>query len=59
MKSYCELLNGDSKNMKKVNSKIVAVAFVLLTLLAGGLAAKQAIAPGTGGVGIDPNPDPV
>ncbi|NPE06850.1 MAG: hypothetical protein GNW80_01090 [Asgard group archaeon] len=45
--------------MKKMNSKIVAVAFVLLTLLAGGLAAKQAIAPGTGGVGIDPNPDPV
>ena len=26
--------------MKKVNSKIVAVAFLLLTLLAGGLAAK-------------------
>ncbi|NPE06852.1 MAG: hypothetical protein GNW80_01100 [Asgard group archaeon] len=43
--------------MKKMNSKIVAVAFVLLTLLAGGLAAKQAIAPGNGGFGPDPNSD--
>ncbi len=43
--------------MKKVNSKIIAVAFVLLTQLAGGLAAKHAIAPGTGGWGADPNPD--
>ncbi|MHA1122241.1 MAG: hypothetical protein ACTSQ3_06490 [Candidatus Heimdallarchaeota archaeon] len=42
--------------MKKMNSKIVAVAFVLLTLLAGGLAAKQAIAPGNGGFAPDPNP---
>ena len=40
-----------------MNSKIVAVAFVLLTLLAGGLAAKQAIAPGNGGFGPDPNSD--
>ncbi len=45
--------------MKKMNSKIVAVAFVLLTLLAGGIAAKEAIAGGNGGVGVDPNPDPV
>lgn len=44
--------------MKKVNSRIVAVAFVLLTLLAGGLAAKHAIAPGNGGVCPDVNPDP-
>jgi hypothetical protein len=51
--------NGDSKNMKKVNSKIVVVAFVLLTLLAGGFAAKQAIAGGNGGVGVNPNPDPI
>ncbi len=43
--------------MKKVNSKIVAVAFLLLTLLAGGIAAKQAIAPGNGGVCPDPNPN--
>ena len=44
--------------MKKVNSRVVAVAFLLLTLLAGGLAAKQAIAPGAGGGwGPDPNPD--
>ena len=42
--------------MKKINGKIVAVAFLLLTLLAGGLAAKQAIAPGNGGVCPDPNP---
>ena len=41
--------------MKKVNSKIVTVAFLLLTLLAGGLAAKQAIAPGNGGFGPDYN----
>jgi len=43
--------------MKKMNSKIVAVAFVLLTLLAGGLAAKQVIAGGNGGFGPDPNGD--
>jgi len=43
--------------MKKVNSKIVAVAFLLLTLMAGGLTAKYAIAPGNGGVCADPNPD--
>ena len=43
--------------MKKMNAKIVAVAFVLLTLLAGGLVAKQAIAPGNGGVCPDPHPD--
>ena len=43
--------------MKKMNSKIVAVAFLLLTLLAGGLAAKHAIAPGNGGFKPDPNGD--
>jgi len=44
-------------NMKKVNSRIVAVAFVILTLLAGGLAAKQAIAGSNGGFAPDPNSD--
>ena len=43
--------------MKKMNSKIVAVAFLLLTLLAGGFAAKQAIAGGNGGFAPDPNGD--
>jgi len=43
--------------MKKVNSKIVAVAFLLLALLAGGLSAKQAIAGGNGGFKPDPNGD--
>lgn len=45
--------------MKKINSRIVVVVFVFLTLLVGGLSAKQAIAPsgfgqgdaGTGGGG--------
>ena len=56
-KSLLNLLSGDSKNMKKINSRIIAAAFVLLTLLAGGLAAKQAVAPGSGGWYLDPNPD--
>ena len=43
--------------MKKVNSKVVTVAFLLLTLLAGGLAAKQVIAGGNGGFKPDPNGD--
>ena len=43
--------------MKKFNIKLVSIALFLLTLLAGGLAAKHAIAPGTGGWGADPNPD--
>ena len=43
--------------MKKVNTRIVAVAFLLLTLLAGGLAAKQVIAGGNGGVEPDLEPD--
>ncbi len=43
--------------MKKVNIKFVLIALFLLTLLAGGLAAKHAIAPGSGGWGSDSNPD--
>lgn len=43
--------------MKKMNIKIVSVAFLLLTLLAGGLAAKHAIAGGNGGVEPDLDPD--
>jgi hypothetical protein len=43
--------------MKKISIKIVAVAFVLLTLLAGGLSAKHVIAGGNGGVCPDPNPN--
>ena len=43
--------------MKKINIKLVSIALFLLTLLAGGLAAKQAIAPGNGGFGPDPNSD--
>ncbi|MBK5114146.1 MAG: hypothetical protein KGD59_08890 [Candidatus Heimdallarchaeota archaeon] len=44
--------------MKKINIKFVSIALFLLTLLAGGLAAKQAIAPGAGGGWApDPNPD--
>ncbi len=39
--------------MKKINIKFVSIALFLLTLLAGGLAAKQAIAPG----GFKPNPN--
>lgn len=39
--------------MKKVNTRIVAVAFLLLALLAGGLTAKDAIAPG----GFKPDPN--
>jgi len=39
--------------MKKINIKFVSIALFLLTLLAGGLAAKQAIAPGNGGVEPD------
>ena len=43
--------------MKKINIKFVSIALFLLTLLAGGLAAKHAIAPGSGGFGPDPNGD--
>lgn len=43
--------------MKKINSRIVAVAFLLLAILAGGLSAKQAIAGGNGGFAPDPNGD--
>lgn len=43
--------------MKKFNINQVSIALFLLTLLAGGLAAKHAIAPGTSGWGADPNPD--
>ena len=43
--------------MKKFNINQVSIALFLLTLLDGGLAAKHAIAPGTGGWGADPNPD--
>ena len=44
--------------MKKVNTKIVAIAILLLTFLAaGGIYAKEAIAPGNGGVTPDPNPN--
>ena len=43
--------------MKKVNAKFVALAFLLLTLLAGGLTARQAIAGGNGGVEPDLDPD--
>ncbi len=43
--------------MKKINIKFVSIALFLLTLLAGGLAAKQAIAPGNGGFKPDPNGD--
>jgi len=42
--------------MKKINIKIVSIALFVLTLLAGGFAAKQAIAGGNGGVCPDPNP---
>ena len=43
--------------MKKLNIKLVSIALFLLTLLAGGLAAKHVIAPGNGGVCPDPNPN--
>jgi hypothetical protein len=43
--------------MKKINIKFVSIALFLLTLLAGGFAAKQAIAPAGGGWAPDPNPD--
>jgi len=43
--------------MKKINIKFVSIALFLLTLLAGGLAAKHAIAPGNGGFAPDPNGD--
>lgn len=37
--------------MRKINIKIVAVALVLLSLLAGGLTAKHAVAPSGFGQG--------
>ena len=43
--------------MKKINIKLVSIALFLLTLLAGGLSAKQAIAGGNDGVEPDLDPD--
>ena len=46
--------------MKKLNPRVISIAMVLLTLLtAGGFAAKEAIAPGNGGLTPDPEPDPI
>ncbi|HUU79714.1 MAG TPA: hypothetical protein VMX55_15345 [candidate division Zixibacteria bacterium] len=44
--------------MKKVNTKFVTIAMLLLTFLAaGGIYAKEAIAPGGGGFAPDVDPD--
>jgi hypothetical protein len=43
--------------MKKINIKLVSLALFVLTLLVGGLTAKQVIAGGNGGVAPDFDPD--
>ena len=48
---------GDLKNMKKISPKVISMALLILTLItAGGISVNQAIAPGNGAIGPDPNP---
>ena len=45
--------------MKKINPKILGITFMILSMLvAGGFAAKNAIAPGSSGSGLTDDSNP-